>query len=229
MPRDRRRWAGLLGTSCRIHPAVIVVTDSASHSILEIPMNKPFLAGSTLAVGVALAATSLHVASSTTEDAEQASEIVKEFVTTLQGALQDAMKEGGPVHAVAVCKEQAPTIAADLSEETGWDVGRTSLKIRNPANAADEWEENVLEQFESRKAQGESPKGMTYAAVVESEDGKVYRFMQAIPTQEVCLACHGKDVAPPIAEAIDNAYPEDQARGFSLGDIRGAFTLSKPL
>jgi hypothetical protein len=29
--------------------------------------------------------------------------------------------------------------------------------------------------------------------------------------------------------AIDERYPDDMARGYSLGDVRGAFSLSKPL
>jgi hypothetical protein len=53
--------------------------------------------------------------------------------------------------------------------------------------------------------------------------------MKAIPTGEICLACHGESISPDVATAIREAYPQDQATGFSLGDIRGAFTLSKPL
>ena len=53
--------------------------------------------------------------------------------------------------------------------------------------------------------------------------------MKAIPTADLCLACHGESINPDIAAAIDEAYPEDQARGFKSGDIRGAFSLSKPL
>lgn len=192
-------------------------------------MNKPLLTGSALAIAAALAATSLQVSSNPADDASQAQAIVKEFATTLQGALIGAKQDGGPIAAVAFCKEQAPVIAAELSEQHGWDVGRTSLKTRNPANAPDAWEREVLEQFEARSKDGESPLGMTYASVEETADGKVYRFMQAIPTGEVCLMCHGKDIAEPIAEALDQAYPEDQARGYSAGEIRGAFTLSKPM
>jgi hypothetical protein len=192
-------------------------------------MNKPILAGSALALAVALTAGSLNALSTTSDDAAQAGALIKQFATTLQGELKGAIQNGGPVNAVGVCKDRAPAIAAELSQESGWDVARTSLKTRNPANAADAWEQQVLEQFESRKANGESPQGMTFASVVETEDGKVYRFMQAIPTQEVCLACHGKDLPPDTAQALDTAYPEDQARGYSAGDIRGAFTLSKPL
>jgi len=32
-----------------------------------------------------------------------------------------------------------------------------------------------------------------------------------------------------VAEAIDKHYPTDQARGFTLGDIRGAFTIIQPM
>jgi hypothetical protein len=32
-----------------------------------------------------------------------------------------------------------------------------------------------------------------------------------------------------VAAAIEEGYPADLARGYKLGDIRGAFSLSKPL
>jgi hypothetical protein len=160
---------------------------------------------------------------------DQARDLIKAFATRLQGELKGALQEGGPTAAVRVCKEEAPAIAASLSEQSGWQVGRTSLKTRNPDNAPDAWEREVLEQFDDRKAAGQPVAGMTHAAVVEQDGGKRYRFMQAIPTGDVCLACHGSDLSSDLVEALDKAYPEDQARGFALGDIRGAFTLSKPL
>ena len=193
-------------------------------------MHKHTLASSALTLIAMLGAAGLSVAETTQDDAAQARGLINDFATTLQGELKAALKAGGPVAAVEVCTDKAPAIAAELSDQSGWDVGRTSLKTRNTAlNTPDAWETEVLEQFESRKANGESPKGMSYDSVVETEDGKVYRFMQAIPTGEVCLACHGKDIAPDLAAALDKSYPEDQARGYSLGDIRGAFTLSKPM
>jgi hypothetical protein len=70
---------------------------------------------------------------------------------------------------------------------------------------------------------------MAYAERVEANGTKTFRFMKAIPTAELCLACHGKDLAPEVAAEIAESYPDDQATGFALGDIRGAFTLSKPL
>jgi hypothetical protein len=52
--------------------------------------------------------------------------------------------------------------------------------------------------------------------------------MKAIPAGEVCLACHGAAITPEVAAALDAAYPEDQARGYALGDVRRAFSVSKP-
>ena len=181
------------------------------------------------ASGIALFA-SLPARAAEDPNAAAAKGIVKEFATGLKGELQAAIKEGGPISAIAVCKDRAPAIAKQLSETSGWEVGRTSLKLRNPAlNTPDGWEKQVLVKFEERKTAGEDPETMAYAEVVDANGTKQYRFMKAIPTGDLCLACHGDSINPDIAAALDKAYPNDQARGFRLGDIRGAFTLSKPL
>lgn len=161
---------------------------------------------------------------------EEAKGIVKAFATQLQGELKTAIEEGGPIKAVGFCKERAPAIAAELSDKTGWQVKRTSLKTRNAElNSPDDWEQQVLTAFEQRKAAGEDVQTMAKAEVVETEAGKAFRFMKAVPTGEVCLACHGSEINPEVAAALDEHYPNDQARGYSLGDIRGAFSLTKPL
>jgi hypothetical protein len=160
----------------------------------------------------------------------EAKRITKAFAKDLKGALKTAIQSGGPVSAVEACNVKAPEIAAALSADSGWDVGRTSLKLRNPeTNTPDVWEQAVLEKFEERKQAGEPVEAMAYTEIVETNGSKTFRFMKAIPTAEVCLACHGTDITPEVAAAIDRSYPNDQARGFKVGDIRGAFTLSKPL
>ena len=149
---------------------------------------------------------------------------------SLKMTLQSAMKSGGPKVAVEACNTSADPIAKKVSAETGWTVGRTSLKLRNPNNAPDDWELNVLNKFEERKASGESPKTLEYSETVMVDGKKTFRFMKAIPTGEVCMNCHGGDqVKAEVAEIIQNFYPDDKARGFSTGNLRGAFTLSKTL
>jgi cytochrome c553 len=53
--------------------------------------------------------------------------------------------------------------------------------------------------------------------------------MKAIPTAAVCLNCHGTDVQPAVKKAISEYYPDDQAVGYSKGQIRGAFSFTKAL
>ncbi len=155
--------------------------------------------------------------------------LVKEFGSTLKGQLVGAMKEGGPVNAIKFCNLSAPGIAADVAAASHWEVGRTSLKLRSEANAPDQWELKVLEQFEAQKAAGTASQKLEYSEIVEQDGKKRFRYMKAIPTQQACLKCHGATLAPEVAAKLDELYPNDKARGFNEGDIRGAFTLSKPL
>lgn len=154
------------------------------------------------------------------EDMSQKSEqLIRQFGKTLKGELQQAMKQGGPVAAIAVCKEQAPAIAADLSAQSGAQIGRVSLKYRNPNNKPAPWQEEILQTFD-QQAQQQPSRPLVYSE--QNKEG-VFHYMKAIPTAAICLNCHGEKVAPAVESALANAYPKDLARGYKLGDIRGAF------
>ena len=162
------------------------------------------------------------------ESVAEARKIIKQFATKLKTELQKGMKAGGPVNAIGVCNEKAPKIAQAVSRSSGWTVARTSLKVRNPDNAPSAWEMKVLQEFEARKQAGADPKTLDYSEVVEINGQKVFRYMKAIPTGPVCLNCHGgQEVSPEVAAKIKTLYPTDTARGFKVGDIRGAFVLEK--
>lgn len=163
------------------------------------------------------------------ERALKSKTVVKEFMTQLKGELESAMKAGGPVNAIKVCNEKAPAIAKTLSDKHGWEIARTSLKTRNASNAPDAWETKVLNKFEERKTKGEKVIPMAYFEAVENNGKKSFRFMKAIPTGEVCLICHGENIAPPIRAKLEELYPKDMATGYKPGDIRGAFTITQPM
>jgi hypothetical protein len=161
---------------------------------------------------------------------EGARAAVAAFGEKLRGELIAALEAGGPPRAIEVCNLKAPGIADEISKKQGWRVARTSLKVRNPANAPDAWEKAVLEKFEARKAAGEDPAKIEHAEFATEGGKKVFRYMKAIPTAEKpCLACHGSVIAPEAAAVIARHYPNDQARGFKAGDIRGAFTVVQPV
>ena len=148
---------------------------------------------------------------------------INAFAGQLKQALQTAMQEGGPAAAVAVCQTKAPQIAADLSAETGCDISRTSLNVRNPANQPQDWQQAVLHDFEQQKQAGTPVSELQFVAV--SDDGDSLRMMKAIGTEPVCLTCHGEKIDPGLQADINRLYPADQATGFQQGDIRGAFSV----
>ena len=146
------------------------------------------------------------------------------FAKELKGALQQGVKEGGFENAISVCNVKAPEIAQAHSAGD-WQIRRTSLKLRNPENKPDDWELSVLQSFEERLAAGEPA---TTLVASKQENGE-FRFMKAIPTGKLCLSCHGANMTQNLEQKLDGLYPQDQARGYSVGDIRGAFSLRKPL
>lgn len=155
---------------------------------------------------------------------QEARSKVKAFAMQLKSTLKQELKTNGPVSAVKVCNEQAPNIA-QINSSGGWQVSRTALEVRNPANQPESWERDILERFETQLANGTDPKTLEYAEVVDNE----FRYMKAIPTGSVCLACHGSEINPELQQHIKSLYPQDQATGFSLGDLRGAFSLTRKL
>lgn len=158
----------------------------------------------------------------------EAAEIIKSFSQELQGALLTAMKDGGPVNAINICNEKAPEIAASAEATSGWSVARSSHKLRNPENAPDAYTAAVIDDFVAREAAGETAKGLARAEIVEQDGQKVFRFVKAIPTGQPCLNCHGgEDVKPEVVAKLAELYPDDAARGFSVDQMRGVFTLSK--
>ncbi|MCB1328100.1 MAG: DUF3365 domain-containing protein [Maritimibacter sp.] len=158
----------------------------------------------------------------------EAAEIIAAFSQELQGALMSAMKEGGPVNAINICNEKAPEIAAAAEASSGWSVARSSHKLRNPENAPDAYTAAAIADFTAREAAGETAKGLAQAEIVEENGQKVFRFVKAIPTGQPCLNCHGgEDVKPEVVAKLAELYPDDAARGFSVDQMRGVFTLSK--
>lgn len=149
----------------------------------------------------------------------QSRAVTAEFASALQKELQQAMSMVGPELAIQICADVAPQIASELSRESGAKVSRTSLRFRNPGNAPEPWQAAVLREFDADGGATEHFERL--------RDGTV-RYMKAIPTGPVCLACHGTALADVVRERLDQDYPHDRARGYELGDVRGAFSVTWP-
>jgi hypothetical protein len=159
--------------------------------------------------------------------AEEAKGITKAFAVALKAELQSAMKAGGPINALQVCNTKAMGITAQVAKEKNAQLSRVSLKNRNPINVPNEWQKTVLEDFDARAAKGEDVQKMGFAEVVEKDGKKQLRFMKALPTGDLCLACHGSNLSPDLQAKLAELYPEDKATGYEKGQVRGAIVVLK--
>ncbi len=147
----------------------------------------------------------------------------------LQVLTDEEVAKGGPEAAIAVCREKAPQIAGEVSAQSGWAIRRVSLRNRNPKAVPDAWERAALEDFDRRAAAGENPATLEKAEMVTKSDGKEYRYMRALPVQQICLPCHGAadKLSPAVMAQLHKLYPEDKGAGYAIGQIRGAITIRK--
>ncbi len=152
-------------------------------------------------------------AAASADDAERGASLLLPFKQSMKAALMEGLVDGPPA-AIDACRIKAPEIAARLSSE-GVRMGRSSHRLRNPANASPAWITGVLERYLTDPAD-RGP------VVVELGDDRL-GYIEPIVAQPMCLACHGTSIAEPVQVAIDALYPDDKATGFEAGDLRGVF------
>jgi hypothetical protein len=157
--------------------------------------------------------------------------LASQLVQRLGATLKQEMSAHGPDGAVGVCLDVAPSIASELSRQSGGKVARVSLKTRNPLlGTPDAWEQQVLMEFDRRAAAGEKPEALEFSENVSEPNGRYLRYMKALPVQPLCLSCHGASESIPDAVKAKLAadYPHDRATGYEAGAVRGAVTVKLP-
>jgi hypothetical protein len=189
-------------------------------------MKSPMMAAATL-----LLCASVAHAQDKAALAKEGKALIGQFAGALKAELTGAIEAGGAVTAVNVCHTRAPEIAASVSGASeGWVIARSSHKLRNPSNAPDAFTEAAIAEFLARQEAGAAAEDLVTTEIVEEGGDKVFRMVKAIPTGALCLSCHGgAEVAPDVEAALARLYPQDEARGFREGEMRGVFTLRKRL
>ena len=149
---------------------------------------------------------------------EVASAALMPFRMELMRTLGGAMEEGGPVHAIDTCNTQAQAVTASHQGEV--TLGRTSNRLRSPANTPQEWVAPILEAFAAAEPAELAP------VVVELDDGGWGYAEPILLAQDLCLNCHGtkgEQISDEVQAILDERYPDDAATGYSVGDFRGIF------
>ncbi len=145
-------------------------------------------------------------------DSERGATYLAPFKKDLKAALKAGLAEG-PAAAIDACRIEAPAIAERHSTD-GVRVGRSSHRLRNPDNAAPGWVSPVLNAWLTSDSR--------QPVVIEIDSDRV-GYIEPIIAQPLCLTCHGEALAPAIGERLEALYPDDEATGFSAGDLRGVF------
>lgn len=136
----------------------------------------------------------------------------------LGARLKSELERGGPVDAVAVCRDSAQIMTADVAEQWGIQVGRTSHRLRNPGNAPRPWAATYVAAVDS------GAKASQVKSILVDLDDRV-GVLQPIPTAALCVQCHGApdSLSTDMKRILRESYPEDRAVGFAEGDLRGFF------
>jgi len=142
---------------------------------------------------------------------------IRDLGSRLLQALSEGLDTEGAGGGIEICREKAPEIATEVSQRYQLKIGRTSSKLRNPKNQAPEWARSVIDEGSG-------------AAQYFCGPGGELGVLAPIRLKSRCLMCHGpaEDIDESMNTALAEYYPEDQATGFSEGDLRGWFWVEVP-
>ncbi len=192
-------------------------------------MKKIYLGIIGIVLVASIAAIYQHKQNKMSQFSKDSQALISTLGKNLKQELITAISEKGVPEAIQTCKVKAPILTKEAHLNSPLTIRRTSLKWRNPENAPDKWEKKVLTDFEQQLAAGNPIEQLSTSEIVNLNGTKMYRHMRAIPTQGVCLNCHGEKntLSQEVKNVLNNEYPADQAVGFTLGTIRGAFSVSR--
>lgn len=146
------------------------------------------------------------------------------LVETLSGdlkkSLMAAMKDGGAANAVEACAESAPLISEKISSDF-WTIKRVSDRMRSITTPVEEHELEILNIFKDSS-------GMSYYDEwIETDSSKFYTYYKPIRIGKFCMNCHGSsnDISPKVSKVLEEKYPDDMAKDYKEGDLRGMFVV----
>ncbi len=138
----------------------------------------------------------------------------------LSSNLQQAMADGGIENALNYCNVKAMPLTDSLSEHYNVSIKRVSNKTRNLLNQATESEKIILNDYLASN-ENRNP-------VIKINKNGNSTFYAPITTKGLCLSCHGivgESLLLENYEKIKTLYPQDQATGYNLDELRGMWSI----
>jgi len=144
---------------------------------------------------------------------------------TLAQNLQKAIQLGGVAEAIRFCNLAAMPLTDSLSRKYNVQIRRASLRVRNPKDAPTEEERPILEAYQQKLARNQP----LSAQVHELDDAHLLYTQPIVISNALCLNCHGEVGAAVTEEThalILEKYPDDNATGHKMGELRGMWSIT---
>ncbi len=154
---------------------------------------------------------------------QAATRLVDDYGRSLKKELMAAMSEGGPPNAISVCQMKAPELTREFAMDQVWSINRVSDRNRNPDNAVDSAQYEILARF----ADTGSVPVEHYDYWSKNNGELVYHYYRPIRTMQLCLNCHGDKatMSEEVLTILEKKYPDDQAVGYDVNELRGMFVV----
>lgn len=153
---------------------------------------------------------------------EKGKEMALKTKAELGRYLMTAIREKGTAGAVDFCATKALWITDSMSSVLGSRLKRVSEFNRNPLNKPSAQELAYIQQVKAALAAMENPVPKL------TESNETITGYYPILTESLCLQCHGDkktEIEPETLAAITRLYPNDQATGFKLNQLRGIWVV----
>ena len=136
--------------------------------------------------------------------------------------LMGQIQKNGILPAIEFCNINALALTDSMATFHNATIKRVSDKTRNPKNSPSREEIKYIEIFKEQLANGRE------IAPIITETGDQVAFYYPIVTNSMCLKCHGtpnKEIEPLSLEKIQELYPNDQAIGYNINEVRGIWSI----
>ena len=149
------------------------------------------------------------------------------YMKDLKGILVAEIQKNGAESAVGVCSDTAQKFTRQYSAQKGMEIRRVSFMNRNEVNIPDQSEIMWLKEFENMMRDGSFNKDTALFRVEKSGRDRMLHLVKPILLAEECVVCHGTEEQIPegIKKIITEKYPNDKAKNFKPGDLRGAISV----
>lgn len=151
---------------------------------------------------------------------EKGRKIVASTFSLLSSTLKEKIESEGAAAAVTYCNLTAMSLTDSIALIENAKVKRTSLKWRNPSNKPTEWEQTVLKAYQTDVDKGEE----VLPKVYRLSDNKIM-YTAPILMMPLCTKCHGKSIENELKVKLKTLYPNDMAKGYESGDLRGMWSI----